>query len=63
VAWRVHEAYATPPATFAVLSGAEVATLCDLLRKLDPGTRQSELTVPAILEIVDDLRSMEGFGH
>jgi hypothetical protein len=41
VAWRVHEAYATPPATFAVPSGAEVATLCDLLRKLDPGTRQS----------------------
>jgi len=36
LAGRVQRAYTTPPATFTVLSDAEVATLCDLLRKLDP---------------------------
>lgn len=36
LAQRVHEMYATPPAAFATLSEAEIATLCDLLRKLDP---------------------------
>ena len=36
LAERVQRAYATPPAAFAALTEAEVATLCDLLRKLDP---------------------------
>ena len=36
LAQRVHQMYATPPAAFATLTEAEIATLCALLRKLDP---------------------------
>jgi DNA-binding MarR family transcriptional regulator len=36
LAERVQRAYTTPPAAFSALSKAEVATLCHLLRKLDP---------------------------
>jgi DNA-binding MarR family transcriptional regulator len=36
LAEQVQRAYATPPAAFAGLSAAEAATLCRLLRKLDP---------------------------
>ncbi len=36
LAERVQRVYTTPPAAFSTLSEAEVATLCDLLRKLDP---------------------------
>jgi DNA-binding MarR family transcriptional regulator len=36
LAERVQRAYTSPPAAFAALSEAELGTLCDLLRKLDP---------------------------
>jgi DNA-binding MarR family transcriptional regulator len=36
VAEQVQRAYTAAPAAFAALSPAEAATLCDLLRKLDP---------------------------
>ena len=36
VAEQAQRAYATPPSVFSALSVDEAATLCDLLRKLDP---------------------------
>jgi DNA-binding MarR family transcriptional regulator len=36
LAERVQRAHTTPPAAFSRLSEAEAATLCELLRKLDP---------------------------
>jgi DNA-binding MarR family transcriptional regulator len=36
LAERVQHAYTAPPAAFSALTDAEVATLCDLLRRLDP---------------------------
>jgi DNA-binding MarR family transcriptional regulator len=37
VAERVQRMYATPPPAFAALSEDELAALCGLLRKLEPG--------------------------
>jgi DNA-binding MarR family transcriptional regulator len=36
LAEQVQQAYAAPPSVFSTLSADEAATLCDLLRKLDP---------------------------